>query len=39
MNDVGEVDVLPLRDRVVKGDANGGLYLLVHGATIPQGRE
>src|SRR2546423_13978749 len=35
MNDVREVDVLPLRHGVVEGDANGGLYLLVHGATIP----
>src|SRR3954453_16817869 len=37
MNDVREVDVLPLRDGVVEGDADGGLYLLVHGATIPRG--
>src|SRR4051795_8474802 len=35
MNDVREIDVLPLRDGVIEGDADGGLYLLVHGATIP----
>src|SRR3954471_22292507 len=39
MNDVREVDVLPLRDGVVEGDAEGGLYLLVHGATIPWANE